>query len=606
MDSTTTESHPLQPPPSIWFYSTKPLLLPNGQAASDGTSANTLARPLLFTPFSRSDNRLIGTSRQQEVAVRNRLYRINAARNRMFPIYWRGLEEQYLVTRAQWTLHPLASWRRRGAVTESEVMLVPEECSDQLDVLFEKHLDWLCLQADQPAERVVSLQCAEQDGEWSVVLEQGLVSEGRLLSGNGKSYLVRRVAPPADALDEPTEDGYVCPRALVLITHGIGQKLSAKLGYDFVADVAHFRELLNSNGNGSSDATIAVLPVIWRTELDAEYLLARSTASTGAESGGSAALNTFDSMLERISIPNIHGIRTVAANLMLDILFYATPAHTTRILRTTAKELNRAYNLFRRWNPEFDGPVSIMGHSLGAALVSDLLLRPAVNGEREGGLGGELNLDFKVDCVFCVGSPYAVFLLLKHCRPLGCCTSDQHGNARDSVHHHKQHVRQEAGGTLLLTSSVLFECHAWYNIFCSLDPVAHRIEPLLFDGSESSLADNPELQPAVQLPSLHALMRWKRRLSSSLESIRSALSSISLLRSSLATTADAANTVLTPTSDAADTDSRFAAFNRHGRVDFEIPASPLGISHYLSALTAHIAYWGSDELATFVRSEVLH
>lgn len=618
MDSTAAEPHHNQlQHPSIWFYSTKPLS-ENSQATLDGASGNTLARPLLFTPFSRSDSHLIDTNPQKEVAVRSRLYRINASHDRMFPIYWRGLEEQYLVTRSHWVIHPLGSWRRKNTSAGHELMLVPEEYTDQLDVLFEEHLGWLRVQTDQPAERIVSLRGAEQDGGWSVVLERGLIAEGRLVSGSGtSSYLVRRVvlAPPAQTLDESTSDSYVCPRALILITHGIGQKLATKLGYDFVANVAHFRDLLNERNEGrvGSGSTIAVLPVIWRTELDADYLLARSTASTNAGSNGngssSAAMNTFDSMLERISIPNIHGVRTVAANLMLDILFYATPAHTARILRTTARELNRVYRLFRHWNPEFEGPVSIMGHSLGAALVSDLLLRPAaVDGERKGSNQGEEHtLDFKVDCVFCVGSPYAVFLLLKHCRPLGCCVSSNQA-AKEQVHRQGQHAGQEGSDALLFTSNAFFECHAWYNVFCSLDPVAHRIEPLLLDSS--SLADNHELQTAAQLPSLHALMRWKRRLSRSLESIRSTFSSFAFRRSSLADTFAPA-TVLTPTSpvDAAgiapDTDSMFAAFNRHGRVDFEIPASPLGISRYLSALTAHIAYWGSDELAEFVRSEVL-
>ena len=127
---------------------------------------------------------------------------------------------------------------------------------------------------------------------------------------------------------------------------------------------------------------------------------------------------SFDEMMNELAVPNLSTVRSTAQHLMLDILFYATPPHSSRILETMAGELNRVYRLFKRYNPEFRGTVSFIGHSLGAALVSDILAVYSPPRELP-----RPPLDFDVDKVFCVGSPYSVFLLLRHTRPIGCRAS---------------------------------------------------------------------------------------------------------------------------------------------------------------------------------------
>jgi hypothetical protein len=316
---------------------------------------------------------------------------------------------------------------------------------------------------------------------------------------------------------------------------------------------------------------IAILPVVWRNELDTHYTINN--------------VNAFDEMMNELAVPNLSVMRSTAQHLMLDVLFYATPPHSSRILEAMADELNRVYKLFRKYNPEFKGTVSLIGHSLGAALVSDILAVYSPPREL-----ARPPLDFDVDKVFCIGSPYSVFLLLRHTRPIGCRASSL--------------VSQyQSQSTSLLSSTVHFDCNAWYNIFTSFDPVAHRIEPLLHGVTINDTLVTPE--SPVELPSQHALARFKRNLLRSIEGMRS---SISLRFSSLSDLATSPMSSVSPTSPLSPRHkvSPLHAFNQIGRIDFEISRGPLEVSQYLSAMTAHISYWGSDELATFIRQEVLN
>jgi hypothetical protein len=85
--------------------------------------------------------------------------------------------------------------------------------------------------------------------------------------------------------------------------------------------------------------------------------------------------------------------------------------------------------LFKERNPEFKGKVHLMGHSLGSAILFDLLCQQKrdLPTQQKSGLrlwptqqipeiptkDPELKLDFKVDDFFCLGSPIGLFQMLK-------------------------------------------------------------------------------------------------------------------------------------------------------------------------------------------------
>lgn len=105
----------------------------------------------------------------------------------------------------------------------------------------------------------------------------------------------------------------------------------------------------------------------------------------------------------------------------MDILLYQS-AYREHISNIVLAESNRIYNLFRERNPEFKGKVSLIGHSLGSAILFDILCRqkeapkipasvthqnhyknqrPATNKSKL----KDLEFDFAVEDFYCLGSP---------------------------------------------------------------------------------------------------------------------------------------------------------------------------------------------------------
>uniref|UniRef100_A0A1I7VL60 DDHD domain-containing protein n=1 Tax=Loa loa TaxID=7209 RepID=A0A1I7VL60_LOALO len=159
---------------------------------------------------------------------------------------------------------------------------------------------------------------------------------------------------------------------------------------------------------------------------------------------------------------------------------------TDYIMEGLIRSLNNVYSLFVQNHPDFDGPISIYAHSLGSVMCYDLLTcwSPLVlydkyvaemieqqlamkaehaeilNGFQEARLkllelyGGfqlafitqKQKLKFKVRNMFCVGSPLAVFLIMR-------------------------------GSTTFVPETDSLK--RIYNIFHPYDPVAYRLEPLV-------------------------------------------------------------------------------------------------------------------------------
>lgn len=87
-------------------------------------------------------------------------------------------------------------------------------------------------------------------------------------------------------------------------------------------------------------------------------------------------------------------------------------------------ECNRIFALFKERNPEFKGKVHLMGHSLGSAILHDLLCRqketpikpksyqrrdkhPSPNVAQA--QHNQMGFDFDVEDFYCLGSPIGLF-----------------------------------------------------------------------------------------------------------------------------------------------------------------------------------------------------
>ncbi|EDO40974.1 predicted protein [Nematostella vectensis] len=263
---------------------------------------------------------------------------------------------------------------------------------------------------------------------------------------------------------------------LVFVIHGIGQLLHmsniVKSATDFRSSAEKVHEK-NIPGFPRGQR-VEFFPVEWRSSLKLD-----------------------DGAIDAITPASVSGLRKVLNITMMDIMYYTSPFYRYEIISGLREELNRLYSLFCERNPSFQakqGKVSIIAHSLGSVIMYDILslwdteIRHLSDQEKAGtgfltesfsflrnleaklksqiefdqnrrGENGstaedvcQYALKFKVENLFSVGSPLAVFLTLRGLRP------------QDDVEDH------------VLPKSV---CKKMLNIYHPADPVAYRMEPLI-------------------------------------------------------------------------------------------------------------------------------
>ncbi|KAI8926295.1 DDHD domain-containing protein [Entophlyctis helioformis] len=285
---------------------------------------------------------------------------------------------------------------------------------------------------------------------------------------------------------------------LILVIHGIGQKLSERVdAVNFPQDCNVLRKTIKDAAEhiheralpskGQESVTVPkrggvqVLPIQWRQKVQ-----------FGIHSRGEPTNDDDeeDVVLDDILPEGIPGIRMLVSDVILDVLLYLTPRYRQEMIKHVTLELNRVYALYKERNPNFQGQVSIYGHSLGSILAYDILshqhiakslqpdqpptprapevditdiLAASLQNGRVSGLMetvdnlSYLPLDFHVNALFAVGSPVALFLLLRGMK----IRSIANEAAADNPRYSRPDVK------------------SLYNIFHPFDPVAHRFEPLV-------------------------------------------------------------------------------------------------------------------------------
>lgn len=316
---------------------------------------------------------------------------------------------------------------------------------------------------------------------------------------------------------------------LILVTHGIGQLLSARMdSINFVHDIntlrktiknvyansADLRALNVEVDSGPGNCRIQVLPVCWRHLLNFPRKKEKKTERDVSDGLGDE--DEYPS-LDDITVEGMAFARSLISDLALDVLLYQS-AYRAQISEIVQTESNRIFNLFKARNPEFKGKVHIMGHSLGSAIMFDLLCRQKERTKPEPPSHNPLGIwpssleakktttkdlqgvgfSFDVADFYCLGSPIGLFQMLKgrtiaarrltdtlssenlftpyHTNdPLSAIsTGISHSNYPDIV---SQRIVSPVTGLPFSISSP--KVAQLFNIFHPSDPIAYRIEPLI-------------------------------------------------------------------------------------------------------------------------------
>ncbi|KAF2452280.1 DDHD domain-containing protein [Lineolata rhizophorae] len=346
---------------------------------------------------------------------------------------------------------------------------------------------------------------------------------------------------------------------LLLVTHGIGQRLGLRMeSVNFVHDVNTFRKTLKSVYSRSADlqalnsevdrlpknCRVQVLPICWRHLLDFPKQSLRHARREHDLADADFGDDDEYPNLDDLTIDGVPAVRNLITDLFMDILLYQSPAYKSHISRIVARECNSTYRHFRERNPSFKGKVSLVGHSLGSAVMFDILCRQAdptpksnrrlsgrhpssASSARRGDAAAAaadddgLRLDFDVEDFYAIGSPIGLFQMLKGrtiagrasrdpSEPLPPDTPDDLGApAADpflapprSITHSSSTTtasaaaaaaaastaRSGAGAASTATSSP--KCAQIFNVFHPTDPISYRLEPLI-SGAMSALKPQP-------------------------------------------------------------------------------------------------------------------
>lgn len=432
---------------------------------------------------------------------------------------------------------------------------------------------------------------------------------------------------PPSPFEEPAKEGGPVQH-LVLVVHGIGQKLADKVGYGFVSAVNSLRRLALQaavdNGCGLED--LYVLPIQWRVELE------MGSGYFPEEQHSGDATAEFDSLMAAITLPSVPGIRTLATDVTVDVLLYMTPRHFGRIIEACVKEIRRIHALFRRWNPAASPRISLVGHSLGAALVYDIL-ECLVDDDNLGDVtvGAVMaaaekvkaRLGFEVENFFSFGSPLSFFLLLKHLKPVAC-TGIQPSMLQAAIDTAIASL-QSMKGDQAPPRMAFFACHRYYNLFMPHDPVAYRVEPLVIPPKFlDALLPTPALVPyhkggmtGFKLEMAERVARTRIELTETITrsipawlKFRISAASTEALRIDDGSEADE-NTA--PSVDSASPSTTAIPypmnlihhFNDHGRIDYVLQDALLE-SAYLAAISSHFSYWSDEDVAIFLVKQLFN
>ncbi|KAI9769857.1 MAG: hypothetical protein M1835_006652 [Candelina submexicana] len=389
---------------------------------------------------------------------------------------------------------------------------------------------------------------------------------------------------------------------LVLVIHGIGQKLSERVeSYHFTHAINSFRRQVNVELG--TDAVkhhlrkdfggIMVLPINWRSTLSFED---GGPPPDGTDRERDPAKNEYS--LGDITPETIPAVRNLISDVMLDIPYYLSH-HKPKMIQAVVREANRVYRLWCKNNRGFDrkGRVHLIAHSLGSVMALDILSKQPTRLPMQINLESKLisdeNFEFDTKGLFFCGSPAGFFLLLNRGNLLPRKDRDKAGADGEDI---GKDVAGEAGPYGCLAVDNI------YNVLNYTDPIAYRLNATVDVNYAASLK----------------IATVPRASSSFFGSVGYALG----LTSGVTATAGAAmtgdpqkpNMARLPSTIEMDThnftreeiaEKRFHLLNDNGQIDYFLSSGggPLDIQ-YLNMLGAHSSYWILQDFVRFLVVEI--
>lgn len=397
------------------------------------------------------------------------------------------------------------------------------------------------------------------------------------------------------------------PTDLVLVIHGIGQKLSERVeSFHFTHAINAFRRQVNVELNAEAVkpwlredlGSVMVLPINWRSNLKLE--------DGGPEPDPNRRQGDTDPMktqftLKDITAESLPAVRNLISDVMLDIPYYLSH-HKPKMVEAVITEANRVY---RRWcinNPGFheSGRVHLLAHSLGSVMALDILSKQPTKlpqqvdyPPRDSTSIRNDMLEFDTKNLFFCGSPAGFFLLLNRASLIprkGRDKPDADGEDANAG------VAGQAGTFGCLAVDNL------YNIMHYNDPVAYRLNACVDVDYAASLQ-------AANVPS--ALPGWGQYLGSYFRGKAVAPSKAMTGLNELPrrpTTARLPTSVEMETHDFSKeeiAEKRMFLLNDNGQIDYTLRSGggPLEIQ-YLNMLSAHSSYWILQDFIRFLVVEV--
>lgn len=425
---------------------------------------------------------------------------------------------------------------------------------------------------------------------------------------------IPQAAPSASSMTPPPKTVQIPPspfessevpepkpvKHIVFVVHGIGQKLAERIGYGFVSAINSLRRyvLTAANGRDIDLEDIYILPIEWRIDLD------MGSGYFGTESGD--VTTEFDSLMTAITLPNVPAVRSLATDVTMDVLLYMTPRHFNRIIDSSLKEIQRVHSLFTKHNPgSTDTKISLIGHSLGSALVFDLL---GITLDHDTASVAELQcsmeaiqnrLGFSVENFFSFGSPLSLFMLLKHIKPIACVRAVdaesmlEKSKLEFASYHTQSHPKMGFLG-----------CKQLFNLFMPYDPVAFRMEPLIVPPSDRSDIIEPSMvtyrkggMTGMKLGMTESFNKTKQEVIDAMNRnlpdwVRQRITSPQM------------NAMIEPAEKEKSASAKLlSSFNESGRIDYVLQDTILE-NAYLSSMSSHFSYWADEDVAYFLIAQL--
>ncbi|XP_044052749.1 phospholipase DDHD2 isoform X3 [Siniperca chuatsi] len=330
-----------------------------------------------WLPFSREDSdklenacNIVGDE-EVVVAVDGERYDVHVKERKRYAVYWEQAPTE--VRRC--------TWFYKGD-KDTRFMPYPEDFSKNLEeaYMIAVTLDEWKRKLEFPTGETVILHNPKLIMQYQPI---GLQDEW--VSSPSEQTRPRTVKRGVDNISVEIPDGE--PEKvdhLVFMVHGIGPACDLRFR-SIIQCVNDFRSaslslLASHYKRAQQDGQIGrveFLPVNWHSALHGD--------ATGV-----------DEDIQRITLPSISRLRHFTNDTLLDLFFYNSPTYCQTIVDTVASEINRLHTLFKQRHPEFNGAVSVVGHSLGSLILFDLLTNQRTGSESRKGVPSDA--PFSLNC----------------------------------------------------------------------------------------------------------------------------------------------------------------------------------------------------------------